>query len=159
MPHPWNLILPHIFNSLSMTSLGIYTYITEAPPPAAIVQIQPVLLRTVSFSDAPPLASSSDTYIMSPLMTLLGTYANITEAPPPATKCPDTTTLVEYCYTVVLVSVMPHSESLLMTLLGTYAYFTEDLPLHIRPVLLSTVSFSDAPLLASSSATYIKQDW
>lgn len=39
-----------------------YAYMTDAPPPATIVQILPDLFRMVSFRDAPLFASSSAMY-------------------------------------------------------------------------------------------------
>lgn len=40
----------------------LHLYTTEAPPPATIVHILPLLLRIVSFSDAPLFASNSAIY-------------------------------------------------------------------------------------------------
>jgi len=42
--------------------LNTYAYMTEAPPPATIVQMRPAGFKTVSFSDAPLLASRSAMY-------------------------------------------------------------------------------------------------
>jgi len=42
--------------------ISTHANMTDAPPPATIVQMRPAGFKTVSFSDAPLLASSSAMY-------------------------------------------------------------------------------------------------